>query len=124
MKPRKTENFLRAMESLEDAIALPVQNQRDMAGIIQNFEFVYELGWKMLKERLEEQGIIANSPKEVLEKAFQVKFIEEENLWLEIIKARNLSTHTYDRELAEKLVLEIKSKFMRAFRNLKDSVKF
>jgi len=122
MKPRKTENFLRAMESLEDAIALPVQNQRDMAGIIQNFEFVYELGWKMLKERLEEQGIIANSPKEVLEKAYQVKFIEEENLWLEIIKARNLSTHTYDRELAEKLVLDIKSKFMKAFRNLKNSI--
>ena len=122
MKPRKTENFLRAMESLEDAIALPVQNQRDMAGIIQNFEFVYELGWKMLKERLEEQGIIANSPKEVLEKAYQVKFIEEENLWLEIIKARNLSTHTYDRELAEKLVLDIKSKFMKAFLNLKNSI--
>ena len=122
MKPRKTENFLRAMESLEDAIALPVQNQRDMAGIIQNFECVYELGWKMLKERLEEQGIIANSPKEVLEKAYQVKFIEEENLWLEIIKARNLSTHTYDRELAEKLVLDIKSKFMKAFLNLKNSI--
>ncbi|RLA60538.1 MAG: nucleotidyltransferase [Epsilonproteobacteria bacterium] len=120
MNPKKRDNFLKALDSLEEAIALPIENQRDIAGIIKNFEFVYELGWKFLKAYLEDQGMESGSPKDVLTKAFQSKIINDEKIWLEIIQARNLSVHTYDRELAEKLVSNIKNDYMNSFRELKN----
>lgn len=118
MNQNKIDNFKKALMSLENATNEPIKNQRDIAGIIKNFEFVYELSWKLLKAYLSEQGIIATTPKDVFSKAYQVNLIENEKIWLEIINARNLSAHTYSQDLAEELTSNIKDVYLLEFRSL------
>ncbi|MBN1114022.1 MAG: nucleotidyltransferase substrate binding protein [Oligoflexia bacterium] len=122
MNQQKKDNFFKALKSLEDAIAEPVVNQRDVAGIIQNFEFVYELCWKLLKSHLEDEGLKTGSPKNVFSQAFQAGLIDDEDTWLEIIAARNLSVHTYSDSLANALVNDIKTKYIKLFRKIKKSL--
>lgn len=63
---------------------------------IQRFEFSFELCWKTLKIFLLDQGIESAGPKDVLQKSFQIGFITDETLWIEMSQARNLMSHVYD----------------------------
>lgn len=75
---------------------------RDSA--IKRFEIVYELSWKTTKSFLEEElGVKCNSPRSCFKEAFQQGIIEYDEFWLELIKLRNLTTHTYNEETAEKV---------------------
>ena len=109
------ENFLLVLNNLEEALALPIVNQRDVAGIIKNFEFVYELAWRLLKAELSAEGIVAGSPKDVFAKSYQTGFIDNEEVWLAIIGDRNLTLHTYNEELAKKIVANIRNIYMKDF---------
>jgi nucleotidyltransferase substrate binding protein (TIGR01987 family) len=115
-------NFNRALQSLESAIALPILNPRDSAGIIQNFEFVYELAWKSLKEYLAELGHVTSSAREVFKTAYRLEVISDEALWIGMIQDRNLTVHTYNENLAEQLVTNIRSSYLPLFRKLKGSL--
>lgn len=75
---------------------------RDSA--IQRFEFTFELVWKTLKAYLEEKHTIeVRSPKESLRGAFQVGLIQDNPLWLETNRLRNLISHTYNEALSEEI---------------------
>jgi len=95
MNPKKQENLQKALPSLEEALSLPIRNQRDVAGIIQNFEFTYELSWRFFKAYLADRGTLSTTPKDTLSKAYQQDLISDEQTWLDIIEDRNLSVHTY-----------------------------
>jgi len=119
MNQNKILNFNKALNSLEEALLNPIEKQIELAGLIKNFEFVYELSWKLLKAYLNDLGIEAYSPKEIFSKAYQAKLLDNEKVWLEIINARNLSSHTYSIDLAEELANKIKKNYIFEFRNLK-----
>ncbi len=119
MDQKKRDNLEKALISLEMSLKEPIVNQRDIAGIIQNFEFVYELSWNFLKAYLRDQGVETGPPKDVFTKAYQLQLIDDEQIWIEILKARNLTTHTYDNELAKRLVKEIQDRFFKVFLTLK-----
>ena len=67
-----------------------------MQGIIQSFEFSFELAWKTLKDYLESQGILASFPREVLKLAFQHRILDQGTIWLEMLEQRNLLAHTFN----------------------------
>jgi nucleotidyltransferase substrate binding protein (TIGR01987 family) len=81
--------------------------------IIKRFKLTIELFWKYLKEYLLTKGIIANtdSPKDVIRSGCKAKLISEEDTetFFEMLKSRNLTSHIYKEELAEKLTLVINS---------------
>jgi nucleotidyltransferase substrate binding protein (TIGR01987 family) len=110
-------NFVRALNALTESVATPPTEDRDYAGIIQSFEFTYELCWKTLKLILEANGIQAPFPRIAFEEAFKAQMIEGNEIWREIIEARNLTSHTYDQKLARKMVDEIKTRFLPVFAN-------
>ncbi len=112
------EKFEKAQDSLERALKSPIVEERDVAGVIKSFEFVFELSWKTLRRLLETLGYDENSPREVYKAAYKAKLLTDEALWLDILDARNLTTHTYDKKKAEELVAKIKSKYVQAFREL------
>lgn len=118
-KSARTSNALaslkKALKSLTEACEAPITEDRDKAGIIKNFEFVYELTWKTLKRKLEDEGQITTTPKDVIRKAFEFNYILDEELWLQIIKDRNLTVHTYDQDLADELIKEIKGPHLKEF---------
>ncbi|MGB0679121.1 MAG: HI0074 family nucleotidyltransferase substrate-binding subunit [Polyangiales bacterium] len=110
--------YARALERLERCFDTPVETHRDVAGVIQHFEMQYELAWKLLKRRLEIEGMSASSPRQAFRAAFTAGLIDDEALWLGMIRDRNLSVHTYDEALAWALMQRIQGGYLSAFRTL------
>lgn len=79
-----------------------------IAGVIQNFEFVYEISIKMLRRRLE---LDAASPSEIdqdnfrdlLRSAAEKGLIADVEAWFDYRKMRNATAHTYDHKKAQKV---------------------
>lgn len=90
------ENLEKAMVSLHEYLKDPIITNRDRAGVIQGFEFCYELFWKAFKKIAEDHGKTPGSPKQAFSEALQIGLItpEEELLWIQIMKDRNLASHT------------------------------
>lgn len=114
----KKNSFQAAFASLKDALSTPVTEDRDMAGIIKNFEFTFETGWKYLRALLDDQGIGSNTPREAIERAFQARMIDSESVWLALMKDRNLTVHTYDRTFAQSMVERIRLQYFAEFEKL------
>ncbi|AAY61180.1 nucleotidyltransferase substrate binding, HI0074 family protein [Rickettsia felis str. Pedreira] len=75
---------------------------------IQRFEFVIELFWKVLKKILTYEEIDSTTPRDVMSKAFQFNIIDDEQMWLEILKDRNVTSHVYKYEDAKQVFENIK----------------
>ncbi|WP_200237722.1 HI0074 family nucleotidyltransferase substrate-binding subunit [Thiohalocapsa halophila] len=110
-------DFLKGVHQLERAVAQPFDEfVRD--AVIQRFKFCYELAWKMLKLRLEQEGIDAHTPRQALREALQAGLLDDGNLWSEIQRYRNLTSHTYDERLAEEVYAFIVEKALLRFQAL------
>jgi len=101
----------RAIERLEEGCQrLKTQTESDSLlrdGLIQRFEFCFELGWKSIQAAAAVEGVIVRSPKGALGHALASSWIDEESLWFRMLEARNLSSHTYNERIAAELVSEI-----------------
>jgi len=120
-------NFLKAYKQLEDAVDMEDYSDLEREGMIQRFEYTYELAWNTMKDYLEDQGFqnITGS-KDAIRQAFQVGLIKDAEGWLEMIESRKLSTHTYDEETAVKIAEKIKADYFDMFgelvRNLNEKI--
>jgi nucleotidyltransferase substrate binding protein (TIGR01987 family) len=109
--PVKLHNFSNAVHRLEEAVEAykspdPGDVIRD--GMIQRFEFTYELAWKTIKEYLEDIGIVdRNSPKAVIREAYAQKLITNEQVWLLMLNDRNQTSHVYKEEVAAEISTRI-----------------
>lgn len=112
-------NYLQAFRELESAVVL--SNERALSklekqGVIQGFEYTHELSWNLLKDYLTEHGytgIIGS--KDSTRLAFKTGLISDGDIWMEMIKARNLTSHSYDESLADEVLEWIIKKFYHAF---------
>lgn len=116
---QRFDNYQRALQTLSRAVALSAErplSELEQQGLIQVFEFTHELAWNMLKDFLEAQGIAGLiGSRDAIRTAFKNGLIQEGETWMEMIKARNLSSHTYQLELANRLAAEILQRFYPAF---------
>lgn len=105
----KFEKFQKALLSLEAIYLKPMQADRsNVDATIQRFEFTFELAWKFLKEYFFERDLALHYPKEVLQEAFHVNLIDDEAVWIKMIRDRNMTSHTYDEKLADEIYDNIK----------------
>jgi len=110
-------DFVKGVHQLERAVAQPFDEfTRDAT--IQRFEFCYELAWKMLKLRLEQEGVSALTPRQALREALQAALIDDGNVWSEIQRYRNLTSHTYDERLANQVYVFVVDKALVRFQTL------
>jgi len=119
-------NFKKALIQLEDAVILSQQRQLtnlEKQGVIQAFEFTHELAWNVLKDFLEDQGEQnIKGSKDTTRAAFKVSLITDGEQWMSMIQSRNISSHTYDEETAESLVLAIINDYFPLFKVLKSEM--
>lgn len=96
------------------------------AGIIQNFEFTYELSWKLIKRWLEtnlsKDDYDGISRRELYRHALENKLIENISNWFLYHENRNLTSHTYNHEVALK-VYECIPEFIKDVQILIDNLK-
>ena len=105
------ENLERALLRLEEALKEDPHNSLVVDGTIQRFEFTIELYLKTLKRLLLSEGIDAKTPRETLKEAYQAGWLEDEKAWLQMLKDRNETSHTYDEEMALKILANVKQYF-------------
>ena len=94
-------------------------------GIIGQFHLTFELSWKALREILLLHGVseaASGSPREIIKAGYQFHFLNDENLWLDMLKRRNLTTHVYNEDIADELVTLIFEKYIAALENLRDEL--
>ena len=110
-------NLEKAFNSLQEFLIEPILTKRDRAGVIQAFEYTYEQFWKTFKKIAEAEQLEAHSPRQAIQAAFSLKVIEtqDEPIWIEIIKIRNETSHTYNEDQAIQAVEKIQKKFLPAF---------
>lgn len=114
-------NYKKAFAQLERIVKMSELNDIEQQGLIKAFEYTYELSWKVLQDLLKERGYTgAPGPRPVIEQSFQDGYISQGVKWLEMLKDRNLTTHTYDEETAKDVVKEIRVTFYPLFLELKE----
>lgn len=103
MNSNKLANFAKVVDNLKSILkeaTTPIV--RDAA--IKRYELCYELAWKAVQEALRTEGLeVCKSPKSCFQQAFQQGWIENEETFIEMIARRNLTTHTYNDNLAEEI---------------------
>lgn len=109
-------NFQRAFLLLREAMERPLSelSQLEKEGVIQRFEYTFELAWKVLKDKMENDGLILDqvSPKAVVRQAYAAKYIDKPETWLRMIGDRNLMSHTYDFVKFEAVIQSIASEYL------------
>lgn len=116
---QRFDNFTRAVATLRRAVDLSEQrglSELEQQGLIQGFEFTHELAWNVLKDYLEEQGFVGIiGSRNATREAFKNELLSDGQVWMDMIKARNQTSHTYNTELAEEIAKDILTRFFPAF---------
>ena len=109
-------NFSRAYALLREALEVEVKDlsQLEREGVIQRFEYTFELAWNTLKDRMEYDGLMLDtvSPRHVIRAAFRAKLIEDGDAWIDMLTDRNLMAHTYDAARFEAVAGNVRRRYL------------
>jgi nucleotidyltransferase substrate binding protein (TIGR01987 family) len=123
---KKFDNFSNCLEVLQGAdFELADNDMIYRTGVIGQFNLTFELAWKALQEVLRNHGVVdaqTGSPREILQLGYKFGFINDETVWMQMLKKRNLSVHIYDEEEIDEMLLLVRDSFIPAFTVLKDTL--
>jgi len=112
-------NYQRALLQLADAVALSRQRQLtrlEQQGLIQAFEFTHELAWQVMKDYFEYQGnTTITGSRDAIRESFRLGLVQDGDGWMDTIKSRNRSSHTYDENTANELAQIITGRYLSLF---------
>lgn len=115
-------HYLQALTQLREAVTLAQQrplSKLEEQGLIQAFEFTHELAWNTLKDFLEHRGVQnLYGSRDATREAFKTGLIENGETWMDMVKSRNLTLHTYDEKTATEIVAAIRSAYYAEFEAL------
>ncbi len=120
---QRFQNFKKALNQFDQAVASNTLDRLAQEGLIQRFEYTFELAWKCLQDLLQERGYDAiRGPKPVLEQAFQDGLIKNGVIWLEMLRARNEASHLYDENVFIEIYQKAKDSFPPHLHQLKNDL--
>jgi len=123
---KKYDNFCKALNNLKEGAKLQEPYTIvEQTGIVGLFEICFEQSWKLMKEMLEEHGMLVDrigSPKAVIKIAYQCAMIDDEEGWLALLEARNILAHTYSDEEALSVIRKLKFGYVDLFEQLKEEL--
>ena len=116
-------NYKKALKQLQDAVDLMEERALSILekqGFIQAFEYTHELAWKTLKDFLENRGNTdIYGSRDATRKAFALGLVDDGEIWMHMIKSRNLTSHTYDENTADEIIGIVKDVYYVQFEKLK-----
>jgi nucleotidyltransferase substrate binding protein (TIGR01987 family) len=121
-------NYSRALQKLNEIVnyirfQLEEEKQQEAVlkdifkqGVIQSFEYTHELAWNVMKDYAKYQGNndIGGS-RDATREALQLSLIENGEVWMEMIRSRNKTSHTYNEEVANKIFNKVLTEYQPAF---------
>jgi nucleotidyltransferase substrate binding protein (TIGR01987 family) len=119
---QRFQNFDRAFVLLRDALENGPDslNPLEKEGVIQRFEFSFELAWKTLKDFMEQDGFVfpTITPRQVLKDGFAAKILSDGQVWVDMLDHRRLLSHTYNLAKFEEAVNAVHERYLVAFDQL------
>lgn len=120
---QRFQNFENAFKYFENAVELEEYSELEASGLVQAFEFTFELGWKTLKDYLYEMGLVTNFARDTIKESFRGKIIEDGQAWIDMLEKRNSLSHTYNQKTAKKAVSLIRKKYYPAIKQAYEMLK-
>ena len=94
-------------------------SEHEEQGLVKAFEYTYELAWTTLKDFLEYRGQTdIYGSRDTIRKAFQLDLIDDGESWMDMLKSRNKTSHTYNKETAEEICQAVKDVYYSLFYKL------
>ena len=104
-------NFRKAFNQLDSAVQLSEERELsdlEKQGLIQAFEYTYELSWNMIRDYFRWQGNTGiTGSRDAIREAFANGLIEDGDGWMRMLKDRNRTSHTYNEETAQEILKNI-----------------
>lgn len=124
---KKIDNFSSSLKILKSAdFKQAFEDEIYRTGVVGQFNLTFELAWKSLQAVLQicsVAGVRAGSPRDILKLAYKTGFISDSEVWLLMLKKRNLSAHVYNEQDIDELVVLIRDSFIPALSVLEDTLR-
>jgi nucleotidyltransferase substrate binding protein (TIGR01987 family) len=114
-------DYKKALKSLTEAVDI-AKSDLEIDGVIQRFEFTFELFWKSLKIYLENEGISAKSPRQVLKESYSLGLFSDEKTILKMLDDRNETTYLYDEDSSREIYNRIKENYLSIFQDILNKI--
>jgi len=116
-------NYLKALSRLKKFIDKGNLSELEEQGLIKAFEYTFELAWNTLKDFMEYRGQTEiYGSRDVIRKAFELGLIEDGENWMDMLKNRNRTSHTYNEETAKEICQAIQERYYRLFLALEEKL--
>lgn len=113
-------NYKKALGQLNEAVQLSSDrslSNLEQQGLIQAFEFTHELAWNVMRDYFKYQGNTSiTGSRDAVREAFANELISDGKGWMEMIKSRNNTSHTYNKETAEEIVAQVCDSYIGLFK--------
>ncbi|KAA0988708.1 nucleotidyltransferase substrate binding protein [Dyadobacter aurulentus] len=123
---RRFENYKKALKKLGEAVKLDAErslSELERQGIIQAFKYTHELAWKVMQDFFVYQGNTEiRGSRDATRQAFSTDLIADGESWMEMVKNRNLTSHTYNEEISEEIYTNIVDRFYPLFMKFQETM--
>lgn len=116
-------DYEKALSRFNEAIHSNIDSDLLIDATIQRFEFTFELSWKLMQSYLNYQGIVCNSPRQVIKETFKLELLLDGDAWIDMLMDRNRTSHIYDEQEARIIYEKIKSKHAPKLNSFLDQIK-
>ena len=112
-----------AINGLKEGLLQEADDLR-IDGVLQRFEFTFELAWKCIKDYLEMQGVVSSigSPREIIQLAYKHNIVDDGEKWIEMMLSRNNLSHMYDKNISRNIYDKIKSEYCGLLEKLQEKI--
>lgn len=113
-------NYRKALVRLNSAVELAAErplSDLEQQGLIQGFEFTFDLAWKTLQDLLREHNRPNDNggPNVIINQALADGLITGEEVWQAMKKSRDLTSHSYDGDTADDIAEKIVDTYQGLF---------
>lgn len=116
-------NYQKALQQLRKFIDHGELNELEEQGLIQAFEYTHELAWNVLRDYLLFKGHQAiHGSRDATREAFKLELIDDGECWMDMIRDRNRTVHTYNQETAQSIASNIRERFFPQFELLRQTL--
>lgn len=117
---QRFQNFEKAYERFKEVLKTDTEHDQIMrAALINTYEFLFELAWKTMKDKLEAEGFPLTNPRDTIKQAYGSGYFTDGKVWMKALDTRNELVHNYDEQFVITAEREIRSVYASLFEEIR-----